>query len=198
MAEVSFLDTNAYWLLLLGRSPAASDACQLLRARLSQQTWVEGVISELTALEIHSVIGKLSRGKSGGIHRCDRKIDQEGNASSCPFHWVQPKEKGLRKAEIERVRKAIRDAEKGVGPIRMTVVPLSATDFDLGREYLYRHAEEYTFGSHDAVIAAAAKRYIGGAVRLITSDRGLKSLLRSIAQPYYDPLSKDEWDPPVL
>ena len=66
----------------------------------------------------------------------------------------------------------------------------------LGKDLLYGNATRNRFGSHDAVIAAAASRYMGGInVRVITSDAGLKALLREIRRKYYDPQKDEVWNP---
>jgi hypothetical protein len=192
--EIYFLDTNAY-ALLLRSSP--SDADTRLRAKLSCGTYLTAVVSEITALEIHSVIGQLSRGQSGGFHLCDRQVEQSSGLSRCTQRWSQPSRRPLRPLEIDRLRKVIKDAENGHGPIRITVHPLESSDFVLGKAYLYANAHVCRFGSYDAVIAAAASRYMQGAnVRVVTSDSGLKSLLRLVSRSYFDPLKNEIWDPP--
>jgi hypothetical protein len=190
--EEHFLDTNAYAVLLCGSPP---DADARLRARLFRGAYAEAAISELTSLEIHSVLGQLLRGCTGGLHSCDRNIEPVGGISQCSHRWIQRARKPLRSLELERLRKAIRDAESGHGPLRLSVIPLGSADFANARQYLYRHGGSWRFGSHDAVIAAAAERYAGGNVRLVTSDGGLKSLLRAIRQRYYDPQKDEVWNP---
>jgi hypothetical protein len=192
-SEISFLDTNAYALLLCG---VPVDADTRLRARLSNGVFLSGVISEMTSLEIHSVVGRLSRGQLGGLHVCDRRIESSVGLSACKQRWSQSSSKPLRPLEIDRLRKAIKDAENGRGPIRLKVIPLESADFALGKDYLYGNANSCRFGSHDAVIAAASSRYIGGTnVRVITSDSGLKSLLRAVRRQYFDPQKNEVWNP---
>jgi len=191
--EISFLDTNAYALLLYG---VPADADTRLRGRLSNGTHIKAVISEMTALEIHSVVGQFSRGQTGGVHKCDRNIATPTGTSPCSSQWQQASRKPLRPLEIARLRKAIKDAENGHGPIQLTVIPLESADLSKGKIFLYGHATSSNFGSHDAVIAAAASRYMGGVnVRVITSDKGLKSLLRAVRQQYYDPQKDECWNP---
>jgi hypothetical protein len=190
--EVHFLDTNAYALLLCG---VPSDASGRLGARLLRKGHCEAMICEMTALEIHSVLGRLTRGRTGGLHPCDRSIESEGGYVQCPQRWTQPEKKGLRPLELDRLRKAIRDAEAGHGPIRLTVVDVCSADCGVGRGYLYTYAGTRRFGSHDAVIAAVATRKGGGKCRLVTSDHGLKALLKAIGQRYYDPVRDELWNP---
>jgi hypothetical protein len=190
-----FLDTNAYHLLLSG---APHDAYTRLRAKIARETWVEAAISEITSLEIHSVIGKLSRGRAGGLHPCNREIVRDGERTPCTQQWRQDAARGLRPLEVARLRKAVRDAEHGVGPIRVTVVPLTPADFIRGKDALYRFGSTHTFGSHDAVIAAAAAAYEGGSARIVTSDRGLKSALKLMGISYYDPLKDEQWEQPLI
>lgn len=189
--EVHFLDTNAYALLLCG-APADADA--RLRNRISRGIYVEAVISELTSLEIHSVLGQLARGRSAGFSVCDRQVECPEGLTSCARRWSHDSRPPLRPLEVERLRKAVRDAELGHGPLRLSVVRAIPQDFITGRGYLHSHAGRWRFGSHDAVIAAVVKRYLSGVARFVTSDRGFKALLRAIGQRYFDPIKDEIWD----
>lgn len=193
VAEPHFLDTNAYATLLRG---APSDVNARLRARLSRGMHVEAAISELTALEIHSVVGRLARGCTGGFHLCERSVESISGLIQCSHRWAQQARKPLRPRELDRLRKAIRDAENGHGPVRITVIPLESVDLVGGRSHLYTHSPKWRFGSHDAVIVAAAVRHEAGASRFVTSDGPLKSLLKAISQRFYDPEKDELWDPP--
>jgi len=188
--EVYFLDTNAYALLLRG-IPAQADA--RLRAKLSCGDYIEAAISLLTALEIHSVVGQLARAQSGGLHSCERTVLATEGHTHCAHRWIQTQRAGLRPREVDRLRKSIKDAESGRGPIRLTVVPIIPLDFENGRMRLYSHAVKWRFGSHDAVISAAAANFAGGNARFVTSDTALKSCLKAVGQRYYDPLKDELW-----
>jgi predicted nucleic acid-binding protein len=189
--ELCFLDTNAYALLLSGNPPEANSR---LHSRMSQGAYLEATISELTSLEIHSVIGQLARGSTAGLHACERNIFSGGQLVACSQKWSQVERKALRPLELDRLRKAVKDAERGHGPIRLTVIPVDPDDIHKGREYLYSHSTTWRFGSHDAILAASVARYKGGACRLVTSDRGLKALCRSVGLHYYDPRKDEEWN----
>jgi hypothetical protein len=171
------------------------DADARLRSRLYRGSYFEAVISELTALEIHSVLGKLARGRSGGSHDCERYIASGGRLIQCSQRWVQHSLKPLRPLEFNRLRKAVHDVESGHGPIRVSVVLLESVDFAGGRGHLYSHAYKWRFGSHDAVIVAASERHAGGATRFVTSDTSLKSLLKAINRRFYDPQKDELWGP---
>ena len=164
--DVFLLDTNAYALLLQG-NPADADA--RLRARLSRGSYVEAIISEISSLEIHSVLGRMARGRLGGLHACERQVEIDGKIVRCSHRWLQTEFKPLRPLELNRLRKAVRDAENAHGPLRLKIIGLESADIATGRGLLHSHAASWRFGSHDAVIAATATRLTGGNTCLVTS-----------------------------
>ncbi|WP_226942341.1 hypothetical protein, partial [Pseudomonas lundensis] len=59
-----------------------------------------------------------------------------------------------------------------------------------GRRLLAQHAHQFSFGSHDALIAGTVlvAASSGTALTLVTSDKSLKAVCREQGIPVFDPL----------
>jgi hypothetical protein len=86
------LDTNAYYRLFQYPAPANADNFINL---LKVGDVASFYISELTSLEIHSVLGKYRRGSSPKKCKCERTIDHEGKLAICSNIWVPEERKRI-------------------------------------------------------------------------------------------------------
>ncbi|MCP4535916.1 MAG: hypothetical protein GY832_02120 [Chloroflexi bacterium] len=88
------------------------------------------------------------------------------------------------------IQKLISDIEAKRGNTRATVLKVDLASVQKARDLLLRYADRYSFGSHDALIAGSlvvARQVRGMDLTLVTSDKGLKAVLRDETIPFYDP-----------
>lgn len=186
------LDTNSYYILFQKPEP---QSYYNLRSKLSKEGIICFYISEITSMEIHSVLGKYRRGVSAQKQKCDRKIIENGVETICPNIWVTAGRKRMKSQEYKDIRKIINDIENQNGIIRAAILPLDSDSIERAKRFLKQYADLYNFGSHDALIAGTviATREIKNLdLVLVTSDKGLKAALAAAAIPCYDP-EKDEF-----
>lgn len=182
------LDTNAYFLLF---SKAKSEAYHRLEEKLSDGSGLSFFISEITSLEIHSVLGKYRRGAPRQSQSCDRIVLlPDGKNLKCPNKWLFEGRKKLTVKVFRYLRKMILDVESRKGEIRATILMNGSEPIDRARQLLIKYADKYRFGSHDAIIAGTfimARKKVGIDLTLVTSDKGFKSVLLEESLPFYDP-----------
>ncbi len=85
----------------------------------------------------------------------------------------------------------ITDIEAERGDIQATILRLDSSAIAEGQRLLINYADIHAFSSHDAIIAGAliaSKKDHRLDLTLVTSDRGLKAVLREECVPYIDPL----------
>lgn len=186
MADMYLLDTNAYYLFFQAPKP---QPLLSLEAKLKVGTEVSFYISEITSLEVHSVLGKYSRGISSHQNLCDRSVVDGEKIVPCLKQWVVSGRKKMKPKVLHGIRKMILDMENGRGEIKAQVLGFNGDIVFEARNFLYRYADIYNFGSHDAIIAATTvvNRRNGSDFILVTSDKGLKAALKVEGIPYYDP-----------
>lgn len=92
---------------------------------------------------------------------------------------------------FKALQKLMNDIEHQKGDIQATLLPLRQAELDFGKMFLQQHAHQFSFGSHDALVAgtvAAAAAANGEKLTLVTSDKGLKALCRERQIDVFDPL----------
>jgi hypothetical protein len=147
-------------------------------------------LSEITCMEIHSVIGKYRRGEPKQNFPCDRNIDNKGQVEKCHNTCVFPGREKLKPRIYRDLKKLVEDIEAQRGPIQATTIPLDSLSIRESRKLLMRNADSYKFGSLDALIAGsvvATKQVHGLDLTLVTLDRGLRAMLSHEGIPYLDP-----------
>jgi hypothetical protein len=146
-------------------------------------------ISEITSMEIHSVLGKYRRGSPRQRQACNRKILVAHAHGVCSNTWTSLEVKRMKPKVFRDIRKLISDIEHQRGDIQATVLPLDANAISHARRLLMEKADRYRFGSHDALIAGVAISLDRAGTRLtvVTSDRGMKAILGEEGIPFYDP-----------
>ena len=187
MTVALMLDTNVYYLFF--QSPKSSSYNNMENCLKDGET-MEFFISEITSMEIHSVLGKHRRGIKAQKHRCARTIiDNEGKEKPCSNEWLAPGGKRLKRRLFHDLQKIISDFEKCTGNTKANVIDLTADAFAEGRRLLMRYADRYKFGSLDALIAGSfiCARRTNSNLVLATSDRAFKAMLKAESLPYYDP-----------
>ena len=182
------LDTNAYFLLFEHPRPASYSR---LVQHIGVGNTVSFYISEITSLEIHSVLGKYRRGSPAQRQQCKREIAVGDTVAQCSNTWIDRGQKKMKPKVFRAVQKLISDVEAQRGNIQATMLQLDLDATQKARDLLRKYADRYSFGSHDALIAGSlitARQAQGMNLTLVTSDRGLKAVLRDEAIPFYDPL----------
>ncbi len=185
MPKSYLLDTNAYYNLLResreqqkGESAFSVEMSKLVSGTL--------FISNITKIEIVSVLGKYARGKSGGFQRCTRCISEMGEA--CQNEWYSAPRARWNRREISGWQKLIQETILGTSSlITVNILPFDDKVIRLA-EQLIVHALVHNFASMDAMIAATAQEAIeaGQDMTVVTSDKGLKACLTKANIAYWD------------
>jgi hypothetical protein len=187
MSSLYLLDTNTYYLLF---QPIKVQAYKDLVDKLTENNVISFYISEITSLEIHSVVGKYRRGTPAQIQTCKRKILMDGVRINCPHNWVVDEQKRLKPKIFRDLQKMISDIENQKGIIQATILPLNFIAMSKAKEFLIYYADRFNFGSHDALVAGTAmalKETSGLQLIVVTSDRSFKAALSCKGIPYFDP-----------
>lgn len=181
------LDTNAYFLLF--QNPKPQSYFRLLQ-KIKVGTVSAFYISEITSMEIHSVLGKYRRGSSSQPQPCNREILDATGVAVCSNRWIPSRRKKMRAKVFRDIRKMILDIEAQKGDIQATIMKLETSGLVKGRELLIKYADRYSLDSHDALIGGsvgAAREIKGINLTLVTSDKGLQAVLRDESIPFFDP-----------
>jgi len=181
------LDTNAYFLLF--QYPRPSSYFHLVQHIKAENT-VSFYISEITSLEIHSVLGKYRRGSPSQRQQCGREIIAGNTITQCSNTWIHHGRRKMKPKVFRAIQKLISDIEAKRGNTRATVLKVDLASVQKARDLLLRYADRYSFGSHDALIAGSlvvARQVRGMDLTLVTSDKGFKAVLRDETIPFYDP-----------
>lgn len=176
MPKAYLLDTNAYYNLLResreqqkGKSAFSVEMSKLVSGTL--------FISNITKIEIVSVLGKYARGNSGGFQRCTRCLSKTGEA--CQNEWYSAPRARWNRREISGWQKLIQETILGTSSlITVNILPFDDKTIQMA-EQLIVHALVHNFASMDAMIAATAQEAIeaGQDMTVVTSDKGLKACL---------------------
>lgn len=183
------LDTNAYYLFF------QKDMQEEL-SRLSKQLKIGEntcfFLSEISSLEIHSVLGKYRRGVQSQTQQCERTVILEERIQPCQNTWIARGRKKLNPKVFRDMRKMISDIESKKGFIQAEIIPLEREAISTGMRLLMDYADRHSLGSHDALIAGslinARQQDKNLDLILVTSDKALKAVLSSENVPFLDPL----------
>jgi len=191
MPKQYLVDTNTYYLFFQNTK---SQPYNNLVQRLTENDIVSFYISEITSLEIYSVIGKYGRGTAEQHQICERKILADGVKTTCPNTWIIEGYKRLSPRLIRDLHKMVINIENQDGPIQATILPLNPEAMNKAKEFLIAYADRFKFGSLDALIAGTVKdikETKGLQLTIITADRGFKAALSCSGIPLFDPNSID-------
>ncbi len=178
------LDTNAYALFLQNPKPLT---CSKLEQVLQSGGILPFFISEITSMEIHSVLGKYRRGSPRQIQSCQRQLVK---VPSEQCQWISPGRKPLKLRLFRDLQKLINDIECKRGKVQAAIINLDSDAIAKAKYILMSYADHYNINSHDALIAGVAlieKERNGLNLTIVTSDRGFKAALNDEKIPVCDP-----------
>lgn len=185
MSKEYLLDTNAFFNLLKEiREVEKGDST--FSAQIALLTSGDIYISNITKIEIISVLGKYARGRSGGFHQCTRSVSEKGD--TCPNKWYSSPEAKWNRRKVNMWLQLIKETIEGTS----SLVSVRILPFDEGTihcaEQIITNALIHNFASMDAMIAATARQVIdnGCNITVVTSDKGLKACLDNVSIPYWD------------
>lgn len=182
--EVEYLlDTNTYFNILKDSANSNDDRTKKKIASLKKQSVF---ISQVTKIEIVSVLGKYARGNTGGHQRCTCVIDDNGTI--CTNDRYIPKRKPWKKRKIKDWLKLIDETQAGVSKyLNVNVVPFDQGTILCANEII-KGSIKFKYASMDALIAATAKQRnsTGKSVVVVTSDKALKACLKAYNIECYD------------
>jgi hypothetical protein len=180
------LDTNSYYLFF---EKEKSDALGNLISKLQEGDVISFYISEITSLEIISVLGKYRRGKQSQKQICGRRTTKDGVQAICSNEWITEGTKRMPSKVYRDMIKLINDIQSSKGNIKAEVLPLNENTIIQGKKFLYEYADKYKFGSQDAIIAGCLIDSIskGLDLTLVTSDKSLKAALAQAGIEFFDP-----------
>jgi hypothetical protein len=187
MIKPFLLDTNAYFIFFQRPKKPYYDR---LFQKLSKDMVVSFYISEITSMEIQSVLGKYRRGSPTQSQKCNRKFTEDNDIRVCQRTWIHHGRKKMKRKIYRSLRKLISDIEEQKGPIKAQILKYNSKTSSIAKNILYDYADTYDIGSHDAMILASlieAKKEHNLELTLITSDKAFKSVLREKSIPYWDP-----------
>lgn len=187
MNNLYMLDTNVYALLFHRTN---CDAAKKVRKVISQSRSEYFYISEITSLEIHSVIGKYRRGIQHQRQICNRKIISGRDICECNNMWVQTGSRRISRKLYRDLQKLIKDIESQRGPVKINILNINERTILEGSNLLIKYADRFKFGSHDALIAGTLlneSKNNGLPLTMVTSDRGFKAVLNEEKIPFIDP-----------
>lgn len=170
--EKILIDTNVFWEVL----------CEIAGISLSGRRFdVEKIkgsncfISEITKIEIMSVLGKYARGEQAQWQPCNRIIGENGE--KCTEKFFNPGRKRWKNKQVAEMRKLIKDILEGNSNI-LYVHVLSVTDAVIVEaERFIRYALQYKFASLDAMIAGTVMCYDKENFIVATHDGSLRRAL---------------------
>lgn len=172
------LDTNAYFVLL--KHINDENNSEIIQDILSGECY----ISKVTQIEIISVIGKYSRGNSGGKQVCDRIHGDTG--VKCGKQFVMPKKKKWSSKKLNRGLKLEKEVSSGSNCLFNVKVLEVSPDVIAEAEEFIRYALKFNFKSMDAVILGTAKANSSDddTMVVVTADKGLKAGMSKINFPH--------------
>lgn len=185
--EVYLLDTNAYFNFMRYSTHALGDGDDF-DASVSKIKAADCCISQITLIEIISVLGKYARGKSAGKEKCNCIIDEGGTV--CPHYKVIQGRKRWSNKRKKAWIKYFDEVRNGTSALlKVRVLPLDG-DIWKEAENIIPLSMDYKFASLDALIAATAKmeqRKSGNQpFSVVTSDKSLKCALLKCSIPTWD------------
>ncbi len=165
------LDTNAFWEALLAWNKGVISP-HLPMDLLDNQVY-NFSISEITAMEIYSVLGKYLRGKQKQTNLCGRTII---DGTVCSNKWEQAAQKKLSRHEGQAILHLIRAILlQRQTSFNVSIISVDNTIIASAATLLELYADKYDFHSLDSIVAATAKV---GNFTSVTFDTKLKNVLK--------------------
>lgn len=180
------LDTNAYFKILCflcGKiDPISDEYLKEIKEIFSGKIY----ISQITLIEIVSVVGKYARGSDAQISKCNCVISETGDV--CQNQRYSLARKKWKNKEVRAWLKLIDDIVLGRSSlITIEVIHLTGEVITEAEKFI-EHSLRYSFASMDAMITATAinEKNKGRNLTVITSDKSLKAGMAIANIPYCD------------
>jgi len=171
------LDTNAFWNILENWNLTASN----LLTELCNDGKISFYLSEISAMEIHSVLGKYIRGKAMQEIKCERIVRNPDSTQLCNNTWISAEQKPLnRRKALDYIRLIDDILNNRNQNFNIEIIPLDSKTLQTGSMLLRKYAYRQDFQSLDAAIAATALETSKHTeLTVITYDKKLKNVLKS-------------------
>lgn len=171
--EKYLIDTNAFWEILceIAGIPAKGKRFDIEEIKKG-----ECYISEITKVEIMSVMGKYARGEQAQWQMCNRFIGEDG--TRCTARYFNPGRKKWKSKQTAAMRKLVKDILEGnSGVFQVRILPVTETVIREAERFI-NYAFKYKFASLDAVIAGTACCYDKQHFNVVTHDTSLRKALK--------------------
>lgn len=166
------IDTNAFWEIL----------CNLAGIQLTGRKFDidkirggECFISEITRIEIMSVMGKYARGDQAGWQLCNRIIKEDG--TRCKEKYYKTGHKKWKNRQVTAMRKLVMDILSGRSSLFQIHVLSISEEVIAEAEKFIHYAFKYKFASLDALIAGTAIAYDKDNFIIVTHDGSFRRAL---------------------
>lgn len=167
------IDTNAFWEILceIAGIPAKGK-----RFDIDEIKRGDCYISEITKIEIMSVMGKYARGEQAQWQQCNRIIGEDG--TRCVARYYNPGRKKWKNRQTADMRKLVKDILEGNSKVfQVKVLPVTEEVIEEAARFI-NYAFKYKFASLDAVIAGTVCCYDKENFRVVTHDTSLRKALK--------------------
>lgn len=194
MEKRYLIDTNAFFHILQELSPD-NPTGKTMSKEIKDIVEGNSYISTVTKIEIISVLGKYSRGVSGGPQRCTSCIDDKGTKCT-NSKYVKPRKKWNNK-KVKAWLKLINEVINGKSKLFSVGVESFDGNTIAEAEKIVQYALKYNFASMDALIVATASIASNSGkegITIVTSDKGMKACLSACGMPVLDPFATQSID----
>lgn len=187
--EKFLIDTNAFWEIICEMAGIPMKGKRFDIERIKRG---ECYISEVTRVEIMSVMGKYARGEQAQWQICNRITGDDG--TRCSLRHYNPGRKRWKRKQIVELRKLINDIVEGRNSIfKVTILPITHEVISEAERFIDL-AFKYKFASMDAMIAATAKCYGVDEICVVTHDSSLRRALVDSNIHIMDEIIQDQID----
>ncbi len=172
------LDTNVFWHVLENWNSGKGSE---LLTELQNNGKIVFYLSEISSMEIHSVLGKYIRGRKKQEMKCERIVKNSSGQIECNHIWITPEQKPLGRREAQAYIKLIDDIlTNNNDAFSIEIIELDSNTLMTSRKLLEKYSYKQDLRSLDATIAATAieKNKVEDCT-LITFDKKLKNVLVS-------------------
>lgn len=187
--EKFLIDTNALWEIIceIAGFPVRGKCFDIERIKRG-----ECYISEVTRVEIMSVMGKYARGEQAQWQICNRITGDDG--TRCSQRHYNPGRKKWKRKQIAPFRKLIDDIVNGRSSVfKVAVLPITHEVVSEAERFIDL-AFKYKFASMDAMIAATAKCYGTDEICVVTHDGSLRRALVESGIHIMDEITREQMD----
>lgn len=170
--EKYLIDTNVFFEMIqhlegVKKQENEFDIEKLLRA--------DCYISEITKIEIYSVIGKYARGEQEQWQACSRQVEKSG--IKCKNKFYNPGRKRWSRKRVQTMKILVKDILEGNSKlVKLQVLPVKEEILKEAERFI-QYAFIYKFASLDATIAGTANYYTDKNLTVVTHDKSFRKAL---------------------